>query len=120
MLINRRGVEAVAQRYRNRGVPLNALVQVAYEGLTKAVAHFDPTMRKDLLTYAVPTIRGELRRYFRDRGWMVRPPRWIQELQARALQTRGPPHPTADRQAHRGDADAGLSPALPDRGRPAP
>ncbi len=84
VLINRRVAEAVAQRYRNRGVPLDDLVQVAYEGLTKAVARFDPTMRKDLLTYAVPTIRGELRRYFRDQGWMVRPPRRIQETQTRA------------------------------------
>jgi RNA polymerase sigma-B factor len=81
VLINRGVAEAVASRFRNRGVPQEDLVQVAYEGLTKAVERFDPDLRNDLLTYAVPTIRGELQRYFRDQGWTVRPPRRIQELQ---------------------------------------
>lgn len=81
VLINRGVAEAVATRYRNRGVPLDDLHQVAYEGLTKAVRRFDPEQRKDLLTYAVPTIRGELQRYFRDIGWTIRPPRRVQETQ---------------------------------------
>ena len=81
VLINRGVAEAVAGRYRNRGIALDDLHQVAYEGLTKAVMRFDPTMRNDLLTYAVPTIRGELQRYFRDQGWTVRPPRRVQETQ---------------------------------------
>ncbi|WP_395657807.1 sigma-70 family RNA polymerase sigma factor [Nocardioides sp.] len=81
IVINRGVAEAVASRYRNRGVPLEDLHQVAFEGLTKAVMRFDPTLRNDLLTYAVPTIRGELQRYFRDHGWTVRPPRRIQENQ---------------------------------------
>jgi RNA polymerase sigma-B factor len=81
VLINRGVAEAVAARFRNRGVAQEDLVQVAYEGLTKAVERFDPELRNDLLTYAVPTIRGELQRYFRDQGWTVRPPRRIQELQ---------------------------------------
>ena len=81
VVINRGVAEAVASRYRNRGVPLDDLHQVAFEGLTKAVMRFDPTLRNDLLTYAVPTIRGELQRYFRDQGWTVRPPRRIQETQ---------------------------------------
>jgi RNA polymerase sigma-B factor len=81
VLINRGVAESVAARFRNRGVAQEDLVQVAYEGLTKAVHRFDPTLRNDLLTYAVPTIRGELQRYFRDQGWMVRPPRRIQETQ---------------------------------------
>ena len=83
VLINRGVADAVANRYRNRGVPLDDLRQVAYEGLTKAVRRFDPTLRNDLLTFAVPTIRGELQRYFRDQGWTVRPPRRIQETQGR-------------------------------------
>ncbi|WP_182523723.1 sigma-70 family RNA polymerase sigma factor [Nocardioides dongkuii] len=83
VLINRGVAEAVASRYRNRGIAQDDLVQVAYEGLTKAVMRFDPHLRNDLLTYAVPTIRGELQRYFRDQGWTVRPPRRIQELQWR-------------------------------------
>ncbi len=84
VLINRGVAEAVARRYRHRGVPQDDLEQVAYEGLTKAIRRFDPTLRNDLLTFAVPTIRGEIQRYFRDQGWTVRPPRRIQELQGRA------------------------------------
>jgi RNA polymerase sigma-B factor len=86
VVINRGVAEAVAARFRNRGVPQDDLRQVAYEGLTKAVYRFDPELRNDLLTYAVPTIRGELQRYFRDQGWTVRPPRRIQELQWRVNQ----------------------------------
>ncbi|GAA1154335.1 SigB/SigF/SigG family RNA polymerase sigma factor [Nocardioides aquiterrae] len=81
VVINRGVAEAVAARYRQRGVPVEDLHQVAFEGLTKAVMRFDPELRNDLLTYAVPTIRGELQRYFRDHGWTVRPPRRIQETQ---------------------------------------
>ena len=87
VVINRGVADAVAARYRNRGVPLDDLHQVAYEGLTKAVMRFDPALRNDLLTYAVPTIRGELQRYFRDQGWTVRPPRRIQETQWLVNQT---------------------------------
>lgn len=72
--------EAIAQRYRGRGVPEDDLCQVAYEGLVKAVGRFDPSVSDDLLTYAVPVIRGEVQRYFRDSGWMIRPPRRVQEL----------------------------------------
>jgi RNA polymerase sigma-B factor len=81
VLLNRGVAEAVAARYRGRGVPTEDLEQAAYEGLVKAVHKFDPTVRPDLLTYAVPTIRGEVQRWFRDQSWMVRPPRRIQELQ---------------------------------------
>jgi RNA polymerase sigma-B factor len=83
VLINRGVAEAVAARYRGRGVPAEDLQQAAYEGLVKAVHKFDPNVRPDLLTYAVPTIRGEVQRWFRDQSWMVRPPRRIQELQWR-------------------------------------
>jgi RNA polymerase sigma-B factor len=73
----------LAARYRNRGIPLADLEQVACEGLVKAVARFDPDRDKDFLSFAVPTIRGELKRHFRDYGWAVRPPRRIQELQGK-------------------------------------
>jgi RNA polymerase sigma-B factor len=86
ILINRGVAEAVASRYRGRGISQDDLVQVAYEGLTKAVNRFDPSTRNDLLTYAVPTIRGEVMRHFRDHGWSVRPPRRVQELQWRVNQ----------------------------------
>jgi len=81
VVINLGVAEAVANRYRNRGVPDEDLRQAAYEGLVKAVQRFDPSVRPDLLTYAVPTIRGEVQRWFRDQSWMVRPPRRLQERQ---------------------------------------
>ena len=73
----------VTRRFRGRGVPTEDLEQVAYLGLVLAARRFDPTKAADFLSFAVPTIRGELRRHFRDQGWMVRPPRSIQELQPR-------------------------------------
>ncbi len=76
-------VRSMASRYRNRGVDLDDLKQVALLGLTKAARRFDPAAGHDFLSYAVPTVRGELRRHFRDCGWMVRPPRRVQELQGR-------------------------------------
>ncbi len=78
----------VAHRYEGRGVASDDLRQVAYLGLVKAVRRFDPARGTDFLGYAVPTVRGEIRRWFRDAGWMVRPPRSIQELQARITRAR--------------------------------
>lgn len=74
----------LANRYGGRGIPLDDLQQVAYLGLVKAVHRFQPERNRDFPGYAVPTIRGELRKHFRDAGWVVRPPRRIQELQAKA------------------------------------
>jgi RNA polymerase sigma-B factor len=73
----------VARRYRARGIATDDLEQVAYLGLVKAARGFDPDRATDFLSYAVPTIRGEVRRYFRDHGWTVRPPRTVQQAQAR-------------------------------------
>ncbi|QIK65260.1 sigma-70 family RNA polymerase sigma factor [Nocardioides sp. HDW12B] len=75
--------ESIASRYRRRGVAEDDLVQVAYLGLVKAARGFDVDAGHDFLAYAVPTIRGEVRRYFRDMAWVVRPPRRLQDLQAR-------------------------------------
>lgn len=85
--LNIQVARAVASRYRGRGVPLEDLEQVACEGLLKAVRRFDPSRDHDLLSYAVPTIRGEVLRYFRDLSWMVRPPRRLVELQGLIIQT---------------------------------
>lgn len=74
-------VESVVSRYRNRGVERDDLLQVGSLGLVKAVDGFDPGSGFAFLSYAVPTIRGEVLRYFRDSGWTVRPPRAVQELQ---------------------------------------
>lgn len=72
---------SVAHRYRGRGEIEEDLEQVAYLGLVKAVNGFDSRYHKDFLTYAVPTISGELKKHFRDHCWTVRPPRRIQDLQ---------------------------------------
>ncbi|RYB93670.1 sigma-70 family RNA polymerase sigma factor [Nocardioides oleivorans] len=74
---------SIASRYRNRGIDLDDLEQVALLGLTKAADRFDPGAGHAFMSYAVPTMRGEIRKYFRDHGWMVRPPRRVQEMQAR-------------------------------------
>ena len=74
---------AQAARYRSRGVALDDLRQVAALALTKATRGYDVSTGNDFMSYAAPTIRGELRKYFRDHGWMIRPTRRIQELQAR-------------------------------------
>ncbi|WP_426245140.1 sigma-70 family RNA polymerase sigma factor [Nocardioides sp. LHG3406-4] len=84
--LNMRVATAVAARYRGRGVDEEDLQQAAFHGLVKAVLNFRSDLGKDFLTYAVPTIRGEVQRYFRDMSWTVRPPRRIQELQWRVNQ----------------------------------
>lgn len=73
----------LARRYSRRGLADDDLRQVAFLGLLKAVRGFCPDRSDSFTAYAIPTIRGELRRHFRDTGWTVRPPRRIQELQAR-------------------------------------
>jgi RNA polymerase sigma-B factor len=77
----------LASRYRHRGIPDDDLQQVAYLGLMKAIRGFTPGRETGFAAYAIPTIRGELRRHFRDTGWTIRPPRRIQELQAQIRST---------------------------------
>jgi RNA polymerase sigma-B factor len=74
---------AIAGRYRARGIAREDLHQVACLALVKAAHGYDAQVGSDFLSYAVPTIQGEIKRHFRDQGWMIRPPRRIQELQAR-------------------------------------
>jgi RNA polymerase sigma-B factor len=73
-------VEYLARRFRNRGEPLEDLVQVGTIGLLKAIDRFDLEREVEFSTYATPTIVGELKRHFRDKGWAVRVPRRLQEL----------------------------------------
>jgi RNA polymerase sigma-B factor len=73
----------LARRYQRGGEHLDDLVQVASLGLLKAIDRFDPTRETAFSSFAVPTILGELKRHFRDKGWSVRVPRDLQELAVR-------------------------------------
>ena len=109
--INMCVADSIAARYRGRGVPHEDLQQVAYMALVRTVRNYSAEKGPNLLSYAVPTIRGEIRRYFRDQGWTVRPPRRVQELQWRisavssALSTRLGRPPTAEELAEELEED---------------
>ncbi len=76
-------VEYLAKRFKDRGEPLDDLIQVGSVGLLKAIDRFDLEREVEFSTYATPTIVGELKRYFRDKGWAIRVPRRLQELSLR-------------------------------------
>jgi RNA polymerase sigma-B factor len=73
-------VRFLALKFTNRGEPLDDLVQVGTVGLLKAIDRFDLERGVEFTTYATPTIVGEIKRYFRDKGWAVKVPRRLQEL----------------------------------------
>lgn len=70
----------IARRFSSRGEPFEDLVQVARLGLVQAVKRFDPDNGADFLAFAIPTMMGEVRRYFRDHGWAVKVPRRMKDL----------------------------------------
>ncbi len=73
-------VQHCARRFRNRGEPYEDLVQVGTIGLLKSIDRFDAKRGVEFSTYATPTIIGEIKRHFRDKGWAIRVPRRLQEL----------------------------------------
>ena len=75
-------VTHIARKYANRGEPLDDLIQVGTIGLIKAIDRFEPDKGFEFSTFAMPTIVGEIKRYFRDKTWAVRVPRRLQELGA--------------------------------------
>lgn len=105
VLLNAGLAESVAARYRGRGVDADDLSQVAYLGLVKAVHGFTTEKNTEFVSYAVPTIRGEVKRHFRDAAWTVRPPRRMQELHAAIAIA----EPTLVQQLHRAPTDGELA-----------
>lgn len=81
-------VRYLARRFTGRNVPFEDIVQVGAIGLLKAIDRFDHERGLEFSTYAAPTILGEIRRYFRDTGWLLHVPRRAQELQATLAQAR--------------------------------
>src|SRR5262245_64709833 len=80
-------VEHCARRFRNRGEPFEDLVQVGTIGLIKSIDRFELDRGVEFSTYATPTIIGEIKRHFRDKGWAIRVPRRLQELRIQIANT---------------------------------
>ncbi|MBO0708669.1 MAG: SigB/SigF/SigG family RNA polymerase sigma factor [Candidatus Dormibacteraeota bacterium] len=77
----------LARRFQNRGEPLDDIAQVGFLGLIKAIDRFDPDLGNEFTTFATPTIAGEIKRYFRDKGWSIRFPRRLQELHQQVVRS---------------------------------
>ena len=102
----------LARRFRDRGESLDDLTQVATIGLIKAVDRFEPDRGVEFSTFATPTVVGEIKRHFRDKGWAIRVPRRLQELRiaisratAELGQTNGRSPTVAELAAHLGVAE---------------
>lgn len=88
VLANLGVARGLAAAHRDKGIPREDLEQVACTALVAAAQRFRPEEGRDFLSFAVPTIRGELKRHFRDCGWTVRPPRRVQEIHLQVLAAR--------------------------------
>ncbi|HEV2887573.1 MAG TPA: SigB/SigF/SigG family RNA polymerase sigma factor [Jatrophihabitans sp.] len=75
-------VRYLAHRFAGRGEPTDDLLQIGTIGLLQSIDRFEPERGLEFSTFATPNIVGEIKRHFRDRGWMVRVPRRLQELQS--------------------------------------
>jgi len=97
LLLNLRLADGIAARYAGRGIERDDLVQVARLGLFKAIVGYRPGEGAGFTAYARPTIAGEIKRHFRDHGWMVRPPRRLQEIHSQVRLV----EPDLEQQLHR-------------------
>jgi len=80
-------VRSLARRYAGRGEPIDDIEQVGAIGLIKAIDRFELEREVSLATYATPNVVGEIKRHFRDKGWAIRVPRALQELNAKMSST---------------------------------
>lgn len=87
VLANRGLAMALARRFEGRGIEIDDLNQVAMLGLVQAARRYRPDKGHGFTAFAAPTITGELKRYFRDHGWAVRPPRALQEMHQQVRDT---------------------------------
>ena len=108
VLLNLPLADGVARRYAGRGIEWDDLVQVGRVGLLKAVVGYQAGKGAGFPAYATPTIAGEIKRYFRDHAWMVRPPRRLQELHAEVSCI----EPNLRQQLHRAPSAGELAGAL--------
>jgi RNA polymerase sigma-B factor len=108
VLLNLDIADRIAGRYAGRGVEWDDLVQVARVGLMKAVVGYHAGKGAGFAAYASPTIAGEIKRYFRDNGWMVRPPRRLQEMHSQLHLV----EPDLQQQLHRSPSAGELARAL--------
>ena len=112
----------IARRFAGRGCAQDDLEQTACLALVQAVQRYDPATGHHFLSYVIPCITGEVKRHFRDQGWMVRPPRPVQELQAlvdrewRRVEPTGRPPAEADIAARLGVTVKDVQQALLARG----
>lgn len=114
VVLNMPLARAIAGRYQNRGVARDDLEQVAFLALTRAAQEFDPSYARPFHSYAVPCIRGSVKKYFRDQAWSVRPPRRVQELQAQIAAARSELEQSLGRSPRVGEVAAHLQADLDD------
>lgn len=108
LLLNLRLADGIAAGYAGRGIDRDDLVQVARVGLLKAIVGYRPGEGAGFTAYARPTIAGEIKRYFRDHGWMVRPPRRVQEIHSQLRLV----EPDLEQQLHRAPSGQEVAQAL--------
>jgi len=108
LLLNLRLADGIAARYAGRGIERDDLVQVARLGLFKAIVGYRPGEGAGFAAYARPTIAGEIKRHFRDHGWMVRPPRRLQEIHSQVRLV----EPDLEQRLHRAPSDQEVAQAI--------